>query len=123
MKGNLEMLEKIASEVQEIKSIQEKALKAMADGCEIRVNNGMTVSRMRENWTGVGNARAHDILGLCDIIDQLQNKNKILRDRIEASLRIKDLWLSDSKDPEYEDEVKALQIMKDDFEMVLEETK
>ena len=60
-----------------------------------------------------------------EIIKKLQNDKKTLRDRLEASLRIKDLWLPDvdSVKPEHQEELKALQIMAQDFEVVLEETK
>ena len=64
----------------------------------------------------------------CDIInsqetqvEQLQAKNKELREVIEAALRISDLWTLKEVETMFEDEAKATEAMKTRFEQALKE--
>lgn len=50
---------------------------------------------------------------------QLQAENKKLREVIEAALRISDLWTLKGVETMFEDEAKALEIMKTGFEQAL----
>jgi hypothetical protein len=60
-----------------------------------------------------------DVQHLIIQISQLQAENKRLKESIEAALRISDLWTLKEVETMFEDEAKALAIMKTRFEKVL----
>lgn len=52
-------------------------------------------------------------------IEQLQAENKRLRTAIEGALRISDLWALKEVETMFEDEAKALLLMKENFKQAL----
>ena len=62
-----------------------------------------------------------EILEAEEKIKQLQADNKIFREVIEGALRISDLWTLKEVESMFEDEAKALYLMKERFEQALKE--
>ena len=59
---------------------------------------------------------------LIDGIAKLDSANELLREAIESSMRIQDLWLYTDVSPEHRDEAMALCKMNELFVKALEET-
>jgi hypothetical protein len=54
-----------------------------------------------------------------ELIEQLQAKNKRLKEVIEGALKISDLWTLKEVETMFEDEAKALESMRQSFEQAL----